>query len=129
MIVKRNFDCTWWSARIGGDLLLSWDSREICCRVRYRQYELQGACCWLCGEFMTFGLPQNTYGYVTWEHVIPRCRGGTWDPENLRLSHWECNFVRGSDTYRHRPRPARDEIKIRDCLVAIPDQKIWMHGT
>lgn len=78
-------------------------SREVCIdlcrRAKYRQYESQKGLCWLCAEPMEFGLPQNTYGYVTWEHVIPLSVGGTWEVENLRLTHWECNWIRGAQTY------------------------------
>lgn len=32
---------------------------------------------------------------ITFDHWIPRSRGGTWDIENLRLAHKRCNALKG----------------------------------
>lgn len=44
----------------------------------------QGDVCWLCGRA----------GADSADHVIPRSRGGTDDPANLRPAHQTCNSSR-----------------------------------
>ena len=35
--------------------------------------------------------------YITFDHVIPRSKGGTDTLDNLRLAHQVCNNERGND--------------------------------
>ena len=48
--------------------------------------------CWLCGgTFASKGLALLR----TLDHIIPRSKGGTDHPANLRLAHFRCNHQRG----------------------------------
>lgn len=51
--------------------------------------ERDGPDCFLCK------LPFKTVQDITFDHWIPRSRGGTWDLENLRLAHKRCNALKG----------------------------------
>ena len=46
---------------------------------------------------MDLTVPRTAPGAPTVDHVVPRARGGTSDPTNLRLAHRRCNGARGSD--------------------------------
>lgn len=46
--------------------------------------------CALCGGSFGIGLGRRTL-----DHIIPRSRGGTDHPANLRLAHFKCNHQRG----------------------------------
>lgn len=35
--------------------------------------------------------------YITFDHIVPRSRGGSDRIENLRLAHHACNQARGND--------------------------------
>jgi hypothetical protein len=35
--------------------------------------------------------------YITFDHIVPRSKGGLDDLRNLRLAHYGCNQVRGND--------------------------------
>lgn len=71
-------------------------------RQKLKQFEhQQGRCCW-CLEPMT-GHPNsgnNDPKFATWEHIIPRSRGGTNELINLVLAHYECNQKRGNQPAR-----------------------------
>lgn len=56
--------------------------------------ERDGWWCWLCGE----AVDPNAFGpwQATIDHLVPRSRGGTNKPANLRLAHRRCNNHRGS---------------------------------
>ncbi len=41
-----------------------------------------------------------TMSTATLEHVIPLSHGGSWKPENLRLSCESCNNERGSGNFK-----------------------------
>lgn len=49
-----------------------------------------GDVCQLCGDPFDEGLALRTL-----DHIIPRARGGTDHPANLRLAHFLCNHQRG----------------------------------
>ncbi len=51
--------------------------------------ERDGPGCFLCGE--SFKSEKD----ITFDHWIPRSRGGTWDIENLRNTHKRCNAIKG----------------------------------
>jgi 5-methylcytosine-specific restriction endonuclease McrA len=66
-----------------------------------RLYEQQGLC-WLCDR------PMRVTD-ATWDHIIPRSHGGSWDPSNLKLAHESCNRIRGSVP----PEKAREHVQLR----------------
>jgi hypothetical protein len=52
--------------------------------------------CWVCaGDVDPDAVPGSPHA-ASVDHVIPRARGGTNDPANLRLAHRRCNGQRGS---------------------------------
>lgn len=61
-----------------------------------RLAERDGWTCWLCGGTIDPHAPANSPGRATIDHLVPRSRGGTTTPENLRLAHKRCNGQRGS---------------------------------
>ena len=59
-------------------------------RALYQPLRLaQQNACWLCGEQM--GPPGQQPRDATFEHVMPRGRGGSNEPGNLVLAHSACN--------------------------------------
>ena len=52
--------------------------------------------CWVCGGEVDRAAPPGAPGSPTIDHVLPRARGGTSEPANLRLAHRRCNGQRGS---------------------------------
>lgn len=48
-----------------------------------------GPDCFLCHN------PFKEESDITFDHWIPRSKGGTWDIENLRLAHKRCNALKG----------------------------------
>ena len=59
-----------------------------------------GTDCSICGEpvDMTARLPDQMCPSV--DHVIPRAKGGTNDPENLALAHFTCNRIKSDSGHR-----------------------------
>ena len=55
-------------------------------------------------------------GRATVEHIVPRRRGGTDDPENLALACARCNYQKG---YRHDAsrRPSARALEIEAALL------------
>lgn len=51
--------------------------------------ERDGPDCFLCRK------PFKSTEEKTFDHWIPRSKGGTWDLENLRLAHKRCNALKG----------------------------------
>jgi hypothetical protein len=51
-----------------------------------------GFLCSLCGENMP------DVGDIEVDHVVPVSKGGTSDPENLKLAHSRCNLKKGNRT-------------------------------
>lgn len=58
--------------------------------------EACGWTCWVCGGDVDRAGPLTGPWAPTVDHVLPRARGGTNDPTNLRLAHRRCNGARGS---------------------------------
>ncbi len=61
--------------------------------------ERDGDKCGVCGKKVNIALKSGTRGSrrgPSVDHVIPRSRGGSDDPANLRLTHWGCNQKRGN---------------------------------
>jgi hypothetical protein len=54
-----------------------------------------GWVCWLCEGPIDPDAPTRSPASPTVDHVVPRSRGGTSDPDNLRLAHRRCNGARG----------------------------------
>lgn len=54
-----------------------------------------GWVCWLCEAPVDPDAPPGSAGAGTVDHVVPRSRGGSSDPSNLRLAHRRCNGARG----------------------------------
>lgn len=54
--------------------------------------------CALCGEQLDRRIrdPLSPL-YVTFDHKLPRSRGGVTRPDNLQLAHSRCNSLRGND--------------------------------
>lgn len=46
---------------------------------------------------MTWDYAPGDLLWATWDHVIPRIRGGTNAAKNLLLAHRDCNTRRGHD--------------------------------
>jgi hypothetical protein len=61
-----------------------------------RLAQRDGWWCWLCGAAIDPAAPANSPGSGTVDHVVPRSRGGTDEPGNLRLAHRRCNVRRGN---------------------------------
>lgn len=66
--------------------------------VRESIYIRDDYMCWLCGESVDLNDDRK---YGDWspslDHVIPRSRGGSHDPENLKTAHRWCNSVRSDN--------------------------------
>ena len=58
--------------------------------------ERDGYVCWLCGEATRPDVESQDDKYPTLDHVVPRSRGGSDDPSNLRCAHRLCNSLRGA---------------------------------
>lgn len=58
--------------------------------------ERDGWWCWLCGGAIDPAAPTGSPARATVDHLVPRSRGGSSDPANLRLAHRRCNNRRGS---------------------------------
>lgn len=89
-------------------------------------YLAQHGMCLMEGEPMTLHCRDDAY--ATWEHVLPKARGGTDALTNLRLSHKRCNHARADaplptepDPHHHIPTAAEDAI---DRLI--PFTSAWL---
>jgi hypothetical protein len=52
--------------------------------------------CHICNETVDMSLPRTHRFGATVDHVVPLAKGGTDEPDNLKLAHWICN-TRKSD--------------------------------
>jgi len=52
--------------------------------------------CHICDGFVDMSLPRTHRFGATVDHVVPLAKGGTDEPDNLKLAHWVCN-IRKSD--------------------------------
>jgi len=70
--------------------------------VRLAIYDRDLWICQLCDEGVDRDLmtldPSGDWA-PTLDHIIPQSKGGTHEPENLRLAHRWCNSVRGDDSH------------------------------
>lgn len=67
--------------------------------VRLLIYRQDGWNCQICGGRVDMHAPVLSDWHPTLDHILPRSRGGTDDPTNLRTAHRWCNSVRGDETY------------------------------
>lgn len=58
-------------------------------------FERDGYICQLCGEVIDPGLRWPHRLCATVDHVIPRRRGGTEEPDNVQAAHLGCNLSKG----------------------------------
>lgn len=80
-------------------------SIKLCrpCKQDYRKYKLSarelavrdGANCGICGEPVDMELKRSdSLMCPSVDHIIPRAKGGTHEPDNLQLAHLYCNHVK-----------------------------------
>lgn len=62
--------------------------------TRLEIYKAAAWCCQICGDEMSRRYDPADPWSPTLDHIVPRSRGGTDDPGNLRASHAWCNSVR-----------------------------------
>lgn len=69
-----------------------------------------GLLCGICGENLVLEyqdymlwkkvgrklFKRRKYININIDHIIPRSKGGTWDPKNLQLVHKVCNDIKGN---------------------------------
>jgi hypothetical protein len=61
-----------------------------------RLAERDGWWCWLCGGAIDPSAGRDSAMCATVDHLVPRSRGGSNEPDNLRLAHKRCNVRRGN---------------------------------
>lgn len=90
----------------------AWTRRWV--RRKERFWLAQAGNCWLCGQAMN-KTPEHPLE-ATWDHIVPRSKGGAKSVGNLKLAHRRCNVLRGNRQEVHRieqpsvqPSPARQE--------------------
>lgn len=64
-------------------------------QIRYLLFEACGGICPDCGRKMQNNNPSDLKTYMTVDHIIPKCRGGRKNIENLRPLCKRCNSTRG----------------------------------
>jgi 5-methylcytosine-specific restriction endonuclease McrA len=87
-------------------------SRSNAFRNAAAQLRRQHLGCWLCGNPIDYTAPRNHPAAFEVDHVIPKSKGGTDDPTNLRPSHSRCNRRRGAG--RRNPPPQVNTWHSRD---------------
>lgn len=70
-------------------------SRLSCDEIAVRD----GFVCHICNGLVDMTLPRTVGLGATVDHVIPLSKGGSDEPDNLRLAHWSCNVRKGSKIY------------------------------
>ena len=70
---------------------------RISASARSEIYENAGWVCSLCKSPVRPDEDVNHPRYPTLDHIVPRSRGGSDDPSNLRLACRQCNTLRGSN--------------------------------
>lgn len=66
--------------------------------------ERDGWTCQICGLPVDPGAKLRTRDFPSLDHIVPRSRGGSDGPENLRLAHMGCNADRGAPDPQEAPR-------------------------
>jgi 5-methylcytosine-specific restriction endonuclease McrA len=78
-----------------------------------------GGRCWLCEKPINFKAEPNSERAPSIEHLIPKCRDGSNEMENLVLCHPPCNG-------RLDNLPLVEKIKLRDQLRDEARRKKWL---
>lgn len=74
-------------------------SQKRLARRRLAIFERDHWTCQICGEATSATYSYSDPWSPTVDHIIPRSRGGSDEPENLRTAHMWCNSVRGNLTH------------------------------
>ena len=72
------------------------DRFRVSDELRLAVYERDGFACWLCGGPVDMSADPCSDMFASLDHVVPRSRGGSDDPSNLRCAHRLCNSLRGA---------------------------------
>lgn len=68
--------------------------------LRLAIYERDAWSCWICKEKVErdieYSYEEYNPLYPSLDHVIPRSKGGSNHPDNLKLAHVQCNALRGA---------------------------------
>lgn len=60
--------------------------------------------CSICGSRLDRSVREvNHPRCISFDHILPRSRGGTTELSNLRLAHRDCNSARGNDPLVEEP--------------------------
>lgn len=93
-------------------------------RTRLAIYDRDGWACQICGRPIP-RMPTLWIDRATLDHIIPRSKGGTDDPSNLRAAHHGCNSLRSDGRLTDaevadldRQRRAEHEARTTCSLVA-----------
>ena len=73
-------------------------------RVRFSVFERDGFQCQYCGR-------QPPTVCLEADHIVPRSKGGTNDPENLRTSCYDCNRGKGAKTLFSETATPEDRLR------------------
>lgn len=75
----------------------NWGGRRVQ-QTRQRLMQ-QSNICWICGGVIDLTLKNPDPGAFTVDHAIPRARGGTDHPSNLRPAHRSCNRAKSDKAH------------------------------
>ena len=78
-----------------------------------------GGKCWFCSKPINFKAQANSDPAWSVEHLIPQCRDGSDDLENLVLCHPPCNRSL-------KNLPLVEKVKLRDQLRDEVQKKKWL---
>lgn len=60
----------------------------------------QGPLCHYCQCILNFDGPSSkNKSYATKDHIIPKSKGGTHDPENIVIACQKCNHLKANKSY------------------------------
>lgn len=93
--LRRRAASPYCSKRCGSSARREWISRAD----RLAIYERDEWTCQVCAGVVDPNLPMLDDWAPTLDHITPRSRGGSDDPENLRLAHRWCNSVLGDGSF------------------------------
>lgn len=77
------------------------------------------------GQYCAYCNKSLSFDEITIDHIVPIGHGGTWAPENLCMSCFECNNKRGSNIniqplYReHGPAVVKNSIPMKAMALAL----------
>jgi 5-methylcytosine-specific restriction endonuclease McrA len=99
-------------------------------RLRREMFIEQAGLCALCNCLMLLIPVRRSERAANFDHIIPVSFDGTWERENLRLTHRICNSMRGNGTRPVRERPATDAERRERQLAATsnaqPFTEAWL---